>query len=153
MSFYLYDEPLRLYLHYTICWVLKTYNLYSCGCIFVVEVTWTELTGDYLAFSGTIKPARWYRHLRQDFFLIYGSCSRVFLKSMREKPIFFYETLSASVFLHSAAMFITSFWRTATPHRSPRRDWIPYSRLPHNPFFNHREYYSYYIIHCSYYGY
>ena len=88
MSFYLYDEPLRLYLHYTIRWVLKTYNLYSCGCIFVVEVTWTELTGDYLAFSGTIKPARWYRHLRQDFFLIYGSCNRVFLKSMREKPIF-----------------------------------------------------------------
>lgn len=92
MSFYLYDKPLQFHLLYTICWVLKTCNLYSSGCFFVVEVlawtAWTQLTGDYLAFSGTIKPARWYRHLRQDFFLIYGSCSRVFLKSMREKPIF-----------------------------------------------------------------
>ena len=56
--------------------------------LFVVEVAWTQLTGDYLAFSGTIKPARWYRHLRQDFFLIYSSYSRVFLKSTGENSIF-----------------------------------------------------------------
>ena len=68
MSFYLYDKPLQFHLHYTTCWVLKTCNLYSSGCFFVVEVAWTQLTGDYLAFSGTIKPARWYRHLRQAFF-------------------------------------------------------------------------------------
>ena len=153
MSFYLYDEPLRLYLHYTICWVLKTYNLYSCGCIFVVEVTWTELTGDYLAFSGTIKPARWYRHLRQDFFLIYGSCSRVFLKSMREKPIFSMKRYRLPSSCIRQPCLLPRSDAQLTPHRSPRRDWIPYSRLPHNPFFSHREYYSYYIIHCSYYGY
>ena len=152
MSFYLYDKPLQFHLRYTICWVLKTCNLYSSGCFFVVEVAWTQLTGDYLAFSGTIKPARWYRHFRQAFF----SSTVVaveFSWNQQGKAHFFYETLSASVFLHSAAMFITSFWCRATPHRSPRRGWIPYSRLPHKPFFSHREYYSYYIIHCSYYGY
>ena len=35
-----------------------------------------------------------------------------------------------------------------SPFPPPRLNTI-YSRLPHNPFFSHREYYSYYIIHCS----
>ena len=152
MSFYLYYKPLQFHLHYTICWVLKTCNLYSSGCFFVVEVAWTQLTGDYLAFSGTIKPARWYRHLRQDFFLIYGSCSRIFLKSMGEKRIFSMKRyrLPSSCIRQPCLLPRSDAERPLTvPLAEAEYHIVVYHITPFSASANTL---NYYIIHCSYYS-
>lgn len=54
MSFYLYDEPLRLYLHYTIRWVLKTYNLYSWAAFLWSRLHEQSLPAIILLFLGQL---------------------------------------------------------------------------------------------------
>ena len=153
MSFYLYDEPLRLYLHYTICWVLKTYNLYSCGCIFVVEVHEQSLPAIILLFLGQLSQRGGTDILDRIFFSSTVVAVEFSWNQWGKSPFFLWNVIGFRLpAFGSHVYYLVLMHSDPSPFPPPRLNTI-YSRLPHNPFFSHREYYSYYIIHCSYYGY